>query len=135
MAILMAALAFPGLAAAQEASFGFQVTVLHTSPDGKVGPKAKRFHRLLGRRVKYGGIRVVKSKATRVKVNNIGGIKLPDGSHFQFRPIDGGGPGALVAVDMGQTQGDFRLPAGKPLILGGSSWRGGKLVVVLELTE
>jgi hypothetical protein len=36
---------------------------------------------------------------------------------------------------MGETQGDFRLPAGKPLILGGSGWKGGQLVVVLELTR
>lgn len=131
LGLLVIALA-PLPALAQEA-FQFDVSVLHATPSGSVDDAASRFHRLLGKRVRYEGLRVVKSQSLRVATNDIGSVKLPDGVRFRFRPIDPEGPGVLVAIDMGQTQGDFRLPAGKPLVLGGSAWKGGQLVVVLEL--
>ncbi len=130
--VLLAIAVAPGPALAQEA-FEFDVSVLHATPTGSVDRAAGRFHRLLGKRVRYEGLRVVTSKSLRVATNDIGSVKLPDGVRFGFRPIDPEGPGVLVAIDMGQTQGDFRLPAGKPLVLGGSAWKGGQLVVVLEL--
>lgn len=122
-------------ASADEASFGFRVTVLHATSSGAVDEGAGRFDRLLRKRVSYQGLRVVSSKGQTVGANRIGSVKLPDGTLFRFRPIDPEGPGALVAIDMGGTRGDFRLPAGKPLILGGAAWQQGHLVVVLELTE
>ena len=52
---------------------------------------------------------------------------------FRFRPIDAGDRGVLVAVDWRKTaRGDFRLPRGKPLILGGQPYEDGQLVVILE---
>jgi len=130
---LLAALALaPSMAAGQEI-FSFDVTVLHATPTGSVQKDADRFHRLLGQRVRYEGLTVIKSQGLEVATNDIGSVKLPGGVRFRVRPIDPDGPGALVAIDMGKTQGDFRLPAGKPLVLGGSSWKGGQLVVVLEL--
>lgn len=119
--------------AAEGATFDFAVTVLHATPEGGVGKGAGRFDRLLRRQVRYEGLRVVKSKRVRLAANQIGSLKLPDGDTFRFRPIDPAGPGALVAIDVGTTQGDFRLPKGKPLFLGGSSWKDGTLWVVLEL--
>lgn len=132
-ALIGVLLAVPALAAAQE--FDFQVSVLHATPGGSVAKDAARFDRLLRPRVRYEGLRVVEQKGARLAANAIGQVKLPDGQRFRFRPIDPAGPGALVAIDMGRTKGDFRLRAGKPLIFGGSSWRGGDLVVVLELRE
>ncbi len=122
----------PSLAAEDE-TFDFVVTVLHATPQGVVTDDAGRFDRFLHHQVRYEGLRVVKSKRATLVANQIGSVKLPDGDTFRYRPIDPDGPGALVAIDVGTTQGDFRLPKGKPLFLGGSSWQGGKLWVVLEL--
>ncbi len=135
LALVAGLLLAPALAHAQEAGFEFRVTVLHATESGPVAPEAQRFDRLLHRRVRYQGLRVLQSRKLRVATNDIGSVKLPDGTVFRFRPIDPTGPGALVAIDMGQTQGDFRLPAHKPLILGGAPWEGGQLVVVLELRD
>lgn len=124
-----------GPALAEGQTFDFVVTVLHATPEGVVGKGAGRYDRLLRRQVRYEGLRVVKSKQATVAAHEIGAVKLPDGDTLRFRPIDPEGPGALVAVDVGSTQGDFRMPKGKPLIFGGSAWKGGRLVVVLELAD
>ncbi|MBW2244137.1 MAG: hypothetical protein JRH01_19310 [Deltaproteobacteria bacterium] len=120
---------------AEAETFEFVVTVLHATPEGVVGKGAGRYDRLLRRQVRYEGLRVVKTKRATVATRQIGSVPLPDGDTLRFRPIDPEGPGALVAVDVGSTQGDFRMTKGKPLIFGGSAWKGGLLVVVLEIAE
>jgi hypothetical protein len=112
----------------------FEVTVLHASPEpGGVDPRAERFDRLLRNTVRYESLRVVKSKQRRVELNEIEKIALPTGQSFRFRPIDAGDRGVLVAIDWKKTaRGDFRLPRGKPLILGGQPYENGQLVVILE---
>jgi hypothetical protein len=112
----------------------FEVTVLHASSSpGGVGPGAERFDRLLRETVRYESLRVVKAKARRVGLNEIERVALPTGQDFRFRPIDAGDRGVLVAIDWRRTaRGDFRLPRGKPLILGGQPYEDGQLVVILE---
>ncbi|MCP5071344.1 MAG: hypothetical protein GY946_32690, partial [bacterium] len=105
-----------GPALAEGPTFEFAVTVLHATPEGSVGKGAGRYDQLLRRQVRYEGLRVVKTKQARVAAHQIGSLKLPGGDAFRFRPIDPEGPGALVAIGVGSTQGDFRLPKGKPLI-------------------
>ena len=143
------ALAFAGSAAAQslvapehggipakaeKPRLDFQVTVLHASPEpGGVGPGAERFDRLLRDTVRYESLSVVKTKARRVDLNEIERVALPTGQDFRFRPIDASDRGVLVSVDWRKAaRGDFRLPRGKPLILGGQPYLGGQLVVILE---
>lgn len=131
--------AAPREARAQDASepVGFRVTVLAASPEpGGIDPAARRFHALLGKRVRYESLKVLDTKRTRLAVGDIGRVPLPTGTTFRFRPLNVGGQGVLVAVDMGPTaQGDFRVPAGKPIILGGQPYREGQLVVILEAEE
>jgi hypothetical protein len=112
----------------------FEVTVLHASPSpGGIDPGAERFDRLLRDTVRYESLRVVKAKQRKVKLNEIEKIELPTGQNFRFRPIDAGDRGVLVSVDWKKTaRGDFRLPRGKPLILGGQPYEDGQLVVILE---
>ena len=112
----------------------FQVTVLHASPEpGGVGPGAERFDRLLRDTVRYESLSVVKTKARRVDLNEIERVALPTGQDFRFRSIDASDRGVLVSVDWRKAaRGDFRLPRGKPLILGGQPYLGGQLVVILE---
>jgi hypothetical protein len=122
---------------AQGSQVGFEVTVLSASPEaGGVDPAARRFHALLGKRVRYESLRVLDSQRTRLGVGDIGRVKLPTGTTFRFRPLDMAGQGVLVAIDMGDTaQGDFRIRKGKPLILGGQPYRDGQLVVILEARD
>jgi hypothetical protein len=112
----------------------FAVTVLHASPsEGGIDPGARRFDRLLRSSLRYESLRVVKAKQRHVKLNEIERVSLPTGADFRFRPIDAGDRGVLVAVDWRNTaRGDFRLPRGKPLILGGQPYEDGQLVVILE---
>ena len=112
----------------------FEVTVLHASRGtGGVDPAAERFDRLLRDTIRYKSLRVLKVKDRRVELNEIEKVTLPTGEDFRFRPIDASERGVLVAVDWRKTaRGDFRLPRGKPLILGGQPYENGQLVVILE---
>jgi hypothetical protein len=112
----------------------FEVTVLHASPSpGGVDPGAERFDRLLRDTVRYESLRVLKAKQRNVKLNEVEKVSLPTGQDFRFRPIDAGDRGVLVSVDWRKAaRGDFRLPRGKPLILGGQPYEDGQLVVILE---
>lgn len=142
IAALAAALAglVPGAAPpawAQPAEAGFRVTVLAASPKpGGIDPAARRYHALLGKRVRYESLRVLETHRSRLGEGDIGRVALPTGTAFRFRPLDLSGAGVLVSVDMGEAaQGDFRIPKGKPLILGGQPYQDGQLVVILEVVD
>ena len=110
----------------------FEVTVLVASQEpGEVDSRARRFDRILRKRLRYESLRFVSSQRRTVVLDEIGSVPVPGARAFRFRPIDAGGKGVLVAVDW-ETRGDFRIHKGKPLILGGPATRGGDLVVVLE---
>jgi hypothetical protein len=118
----------------QKPRLDFAVTVLHATPGkGGIDKEARRFDKLLRSSLRYESLRVVKSKRRHVKLNEIERVRLPTGADFRFRPIDASDRGVLVAVDWRKTaRGDFRLPRGKPLILGGQPYEDGQLVVILE---
>jgi NADPH-dependent 2,4-dienoyl-CoA reductase/sulfur reductase-like enzyme len=128
----------PGAAAQEPAAIGFEVTVVYVSPQpGPVDarPRAQELDRLLRPRIRYESLRLIESGRRDVALNDIGSVELPTGQRFRFRPLDSGEKGVLVAVDMDQTaQGDFRIPKGKPLVLGGQPYQDGQLFVVLQAT-
>ena len=126
-----------GAGAARAAEpLAFAVTVLQVSDQpGPVdpSPRAQRLHALLSPKIRYESLHVLAVRRLRVPLEGIGEVRLPTGQTFRFRPIDASGSGVLVAVDLkGTMQGDFRIPPGKPLVLGGPPHEGGQLVVVLE---
>lgn len=124
-----------GRAAAQGPSaIPFQVTVLQASDQpGPIDPRVERWNRLLSKKIRYGSLKLIESRQISVPLNGIGSLRLPTGTQFRFRPIDNGKSGVLVSVDMqGTAQGDFRIPRGKPLVLGGEPHGKGQLVVILE---
>jgi hypothetical protein len=128
LALLVAA---PALAE-EKPPVPFRVTVLHASPEsGGVARGAERFDRLLRDSVRYESLRVLESRREEVRLNEIGRVEMPAGRAFRFRPIGRGDRGVLVAIDW-ETRGDFRLRRGRPLVIGGLDYQGGKLVVVLE---
>ena len=114
------------------AEHAFEVTVLVISQEsGEVDSRAKRFDRILRKRLRYESLRFISSQRATVALDEIGSVPVRGARDFRFRPIDADGKGVLVAVDW-ETRGDFRIHKGKPLILGGPPTRGGELVVVLE---
>ncbi len=118
---------------------GFEVTVVHVSSEpGGVAkdPRARRIDGLLGKKIRYESLRVLTTERRSVGLNEIGSVTLPTGQRFRFRPIDQGPQGVLIAVDMdAAAQGDFRVPKGKPIVLGGNAYEDGQLVVILEHTD
>ena len=129
-----------GPASAQERpEVPFEVTVVYVSPEAggvQDDPQARQIDRLLGAKLRYERLEVLESVRRRVGLNEIESLNLPTGKRFRFRPLDVGPHGVLVAVDLETTaQGDFRIPPGKPLILGGQPYRDGQLVVVLEVGD
>jgi hypothetical protein len=139
LVVLLAALGVAsGSARAQDTGpLAFDVTVVLVSPSaGEMDrdPRARRIHELLGPQIRYESLRVLSSQRQRLALDEVGSVALPTGARFRFRPLDLGKGGVLVSVDMDRTaQGDFRIPRGKPLVLGGQPYQDGKLVVLLEV--
>ncbi len=117
-------------AAADNHTYEITVLVISQEPGGIDG-RARRFDRILGRRLRYQSLRFLKSRRRSVALDEIGSVRVRGTKAFRFRPIDEGGKGVLVAVDW-ETRGDFRIHKGKPLILGGPATKGGELIVILE---
>jgi hypothetical protein len=117
----------------------FEVTVVRVGPGGEgvqADPRARQIDRLLREKVRYHSLRVLSSSRRTVDLDEIVTVNLPDGTRFRFRTLDVGERGVLVAVDMDRSaRGDFRIPRGKPLVVGGSPFEDGQLVVVLEPTR
>ena len=131
-ALLWVTLALPAWAqSGKPESFNVTVLVVSSKP-GDVDGRAQRFDRILSRRLRYESLRFVSSTRRAVEPGAIGSVPVPGAGAFRFRPIAGGGEGALVAVEWGSTRGDFRIRRGTPLILGGPRTADGELVVVLE---
>ena len=132
----MAALCPVG-ASAQGGPVGFEVSVVRVSPEAggvQSDPRAQRFDRLLRPKIRYESLEVLQTVERQVALQQTSSISLPTGGKFRFRPLDRDGQGVLVAVDLDETaQGDFRIPKGKPLLLGGHSYKNGQLFVVLEV--
>lgn len=132
-ALLMLLVALPVLA---DGSVALDVTVVHvTESGGSVAGDAcaQKAHGILGKQVRYAGLECLDNQRKNVALNDIWKVALPNGKRFLVRPIDVGEAGVLVAVDLeGSAQGDFRIRPHKPLVIGGPSHAGGKLVIVLE---
>ncbi len=138
--LLGALLLVPGAGPARAADAGpieFEVTVVQVSPSGsgvdRSDARARRVDQLLGRQLRYQSLKVLDSVHRQVPLGGVGTVRLPSGRSFRFRPVDVGPQGVLVSVDLEKTaQGDFRIPRGKPLVLGGHPYEDGQLVVILE---
>lgn len=134
---LPAEAARPDVARAEEpGAVTFHLTVVHVSPKAggvEESEAARAAHRILGDRIRYESLEVLDRQEERLAPNEVGTHALPNGQELRFRPLDLGESGVLVAVDVeGSAQGDFRVPSGKPVVLGGSSYEDGQLVILLE---
>ncbi|MDJ0786708.1 MAG: hypothetical protein QNK05_07855 [Myxococcota bacterium] len=118
---------------------GFEISVVEVSPEAggvQKDPRAQRYDRLLGKKLRYESLEVLSTEKRKLALEQTGQLGLPTGKKLRLRPLDRGPQGVLVAVDLDATaQGDFRIPRGKPLLLGGQPHRGGQLFVVIEVVD
>lgn len=133
LALLIGVLLAPGPATAQ-AKVDVRVTVVQASDgSGGIDPRARRFDEILRGQIAYQSLRVEETHQRKVGLDEVWDVPLPTSGRLRLRPLDVGAKGTLMSVDLeNHMQGDFRVRAGKPLIVGGPRYESGKLVIVVE---
>ena len=129
-ALLVAA---PGLAFAQ-AQVDFEVTIVHASPQpGPIDPSAQRLHQMLRKQFRYQSLRVKKQASVRAKVDEIKDVSMPTGRRLRLRPTNVTRDAALVEVVVeGKLDASFRMKNRKLVVIGGPSFEGGTLVILVD---
>ena len=124
----------PAAGAQDKVALDLTLVLVSDKPGGVAGDgRAKRADEILGKELRYESLEVVDTSKRTLSLNEIWSVRLPTKRYFRVRPMDVGDNGVLLSVDLeGVTQGDFRVRKGKPLVFGGQSHEGGKLVVIVE---
>jgi hypothetical protein len=124
---------------AEEAPAGdaarLEVTVLQASDQaGESDPRCERFDKLLRGQIAYGSLSIVDVHRREVPLNEVWTVALPTQRSLQLRPLDvDRDHGTLLSLDVEESvQGDFRVRAGQPLVVGGPRYGEGKLVLVVD---
>ena len=133
----LAALAAPGARAEGDEATDevpIEVTVLRVSDEpGEVDPRVEHLDQLLRGEISYQSLRVLDTHARRLPVNEIWTLELPTEQTLRLRPLEVDREGTLLSLDVEDgLQGDFRVRPGRPLIVGGSRYGDGRLVVVVD---
>ena len=132
--LLLGMLGAAPVAAADSVQLEVTVVQVGDAPSGVAKDAcAQKADGVIGKKVRYASLACLDTKKKKVGLNEVWKVSLPTGKNFVVRPIDIGGKGVLVAVDLeGSAQGDFRIQAHKPLVIGGPSHGDGELVIILE---
>ncbi len=117
-----------------ERRFSVKVTVAEISDAaGKIDKRAKRLDLNLRKKFRYNSLRVIKERRLKLRIDEVGSVKLPGGRMFRVRPLDLGDRGLLMAVGWeGEVMMDMRAPNNHLLVIGGPAHDGGQLVVSIE---
>jgi len=117
-----------------ERRFSVKVTVAEISDAaGKIDKRAKRLDLNLRKKFKYNSLKVIKERHLKLRIDEVGSVKLPGGRMFRVRPLDLGDRGLLMAVGWeGEVMMDMRAPNNHLLVIGGPAHKGGQLVVSIE---
>lgn len=129
-----AALAPAGVLAQVADSVGLSLTVSHASPKpGPIDPRAAEIHRQLRHLFRYESLRVIEQRHVQLRMQELGGIDLPNGKRVEFRPLSVTTTGVLIAVEIpGTLQTDVRVPNRKQVVIGADSYQDGKLILTLQ---
>ena len=128
-------LGMPGIARSESGkSFGLEVTVASIFDEkGEIDPKGQRLDRELRKEFRYNSLRVHEIRHFDLTLDEIGSLKLPDGKMFNVRPMNLGERGLLMAIEWTDVMMmDMNAMSGHLLVIGGSEYRGGRLVVGVE---
>ena len=103
------------------------------SVPGPIEPGAQELHRRLHGQFRYESLRVLERKRVQLGLDEIGGLKLPNGRWVRVRPLSVEGNGVLMAVEVeGALQTDLRMANRKVVVIGAQPYQDGKLVITLE---
>jgi len=128
-------LAAPALAQQEARRISLQITVSHASQDaGEVDPGLRDLHRRLQRDFRYRSLHLLQRKRIRLALDEIGEMKLPNGSRVRVRPLTLSGSRLLVATEVqGAVRTDLRMHNHKPVVIvHPEAFRGGRLVISFE---
>ena len=110
------------------------VIILHTSEgEGGVDPKARKYDRELGPKLKYKSLRVLEEKRVKLGADEVGTIPLPNGRDLRVQPVHKGKKGLLMGIDVeGSVKLDARARRGQRVVVGGGPFEDGELAVSIE---
>ena len=136
-AAFVGSLLISGHASSQEDRvFDVRVTVAEISDsEGGVDARAKRLDDKLRQEkfFKYNSLRVIEDRRLKLKMDEVGSVKLPGGNMFRIRPLNLGDRGLLLAVGWeGEMMMDMRAPSHHLLVVGGPAHGSGQLVVSIQ---
>lgn len=122
-------------AAAQQVSpLRLEIMVTHaSSTPGPVDPGAAELHRQLREDFRYESLRVLQLKTLRLRVDEIGKLKLPNGRWVRVRPLSQAGNRLLMAVEVeGSLSTDLRLRNHRRVSIGSHRYKDGTLVITFK---
>ena len=132
-AVLAAGLALPALA--QEVRrVGVEIVVNHAvRQPGPIDPSAQKLHETLRREFRYESLRVLSSRRLQLALDEIGGLKLPNGRWVRVRPLSVDDERVLIAVEVeGLLQTDLKMRNHHKVVIGAEPYKNGKLIITLE---
>lgn len=123
-------------AAAEGETIPVNVLVTHISNEGVPGidPSAQFLDQRLRGQFIYDSMRVVKKRRINLQLDEVSEFNLPSGKAVRLRPIHKGEAGVLMAVDVeGAAKLDIRVKSHHPVVIRAGPYKGGSLVLSLEL--
>jgi hypothetical protein len=135
LALVAALLLLAGSAAAQSGvPLRLEIMVTHASSrPGPVDPGAAELHRQLRQDFRYESLRVLQRETLRLRVDEIGKMKLPNGRWVRVRPLNQAGNRLLMAVEVeGSLATDLRLRNHRRVSIGSHRYKDGTLVITFK---
>jgi hypothetical protein len=111
-----------------------EVLVCQTSEaPGGIDGACEKVHAKLKNEFRYESLKLLQSRSLQLGLDEVGGVKLPNGKSLRVRPLQVSGKGALLAVDVeGAAKMDLKVRNGHLVVIGAERYQGGKLVISLE---
>ena len=123
-------------AAAEGETISVNVLVTHISKEGapRIDPSARFLDDRLRDQIIYDSMRVIKKRRIDLQLDEVSTFNLPSGKTVHLRPIHKGEGGVLMAVDVeGAAKLDIRVKSHHPVVIRAGPYKGGSLVLSLEL--
>ncbi len=135
LAALVALFGAPRVEAQEVQRVALQVRVSHVSP--APGPiDDPELDRHLRGQFKYASLRQLQREQLSLAINEIGKVKMPNGRWVKLRPLNAAPGSLLVAVDVEEgMKMDLKMHGRKLAILGGTRYKDGTLVIVLQRVD
>ena len=119
-------------------SIPVNVTITHLSDEeGGIDPRARALESQLGDQgMHFKRIKVIETRRLDLRVDEVGTVRLPDGSTARLSPLHRDEDGVLMAVDVeGSVRMDVRVRNEGRVVIGGPRYKDGKLAITIETID